>query len=170
MSPTSPLTHNRGGGNLASNEATPHTKADKAVSYKYRPHPRHVERGTAVPKVADEHVGINGKIALAITRIVGTMWCAYVFAILALISLPEAVRSGIATTVAWIAQTFLQLVLLSIIMVGQDVAAKAADKRADSTFKDAEAILAEAIEVQKHLAEQDQVLTQIIQAHRTGKD
>jgi len=51
--------------------------------------------------------------------------------------------------IAWIAQTFLQLVLLSIIIVGQNIAAASSDKRAENTFKDAEAILSEAMEIQK---------------------
>jgi uncharacterized membrane protein YjjP (DUF1212 family) len=66
----------------------------------------------------------NEWLAIRITRIVGTMWCAYAFAGLALISLPAAIRGGTAMLISWIAQTFLQLVLLSIIMVGQNIAAK----------------------------------------------
>jgi len=59
------------------------------------------------------------------------MWCAYVFALLALISFPAAIRSGDPIIiVAWIAQTFLQLVLLPIIIVGQNVQAAASDARA----------------------------------------
>ncbi len=69
------------------------------------------------------------------------MWCAYVFAAIALISLPAAIHGGVATLIAWIAQTFLQLVLLSVIMVGQQVAAAASDKQALQTYKDAEALL-----------------------------
>jgi len=69
------------------------------------------------------------------------MWCAYVFAAIALISLPAAIEAGTAATVSWIAQTFLQLVLLSVIMVGQKVAAKASDKQALQTYKDAEVLL-----------------------------
>lgn len=88
-----------------------------------------------------EHVGLNGKIAVAITNVVGTMWCAYVFAAIALISLPEAIQGGISQLIAWLAQTFLQLVLLSVIMVGQKVAAAASDKQALQTFRDAEALL-----------------------------
>jgi hypothetical protein len=62
----------------------------------------------------------NQKVAAKITRAVSTMWAAYIFAAIALISLPAAIRSGDSLViVAWIAQTFLQLVLLSIIMVGQ---------------------------------------------------
>jgi len=65
---------------------------------------------------------VNRKIAEGITSGVSTMWCAYVFAAIALISLPNAIKShDTIIIVSWIAQTFLQLVLLSIIMVGQSV-------------------------------------------------
>jgi hypothetical protein len=67
----------------------------------------------------------NDWLAKKITNGVATMWCAYAFAILALVSLPAAIRShDVLTIVAWIAQTFLQLVLLSIIMVGQNLNSK----------------------------------------------
>jgi hypothetical protein len=86
--------------------------------------------------------GINAKVALLITRTVGTMACAYVFGAIALISLPAAISSGqVIIIVAWIAQTFLQLVLLSIIMVGQSVQAAASDARAAKEFADTETIL-----------------------------
>lgn len=58
-------------------------------------------------------------LALKVTNAVSTMNCAYLFAGLALVSLPSAIRGGVSTLVAWTAQTFLQLVLLSVIMVGQ---------------------------------------------------
>ena len=63
----------------------------------------------------------NDWLAIKITNGVSTMWCAYAFTIIAFISLPEAIKGGIATLIAWIAQTFLQLVLLSVIMVGQKI-------------------------------------------------
>ncbi|MEO5808946.1 MAG: hypothetical protein ABIR51_02545 [Sphingomicrobium sp.] len=108
----------------------------------HTPHPQiEARKKQGVASTADEHVGFNGWLAVKITAIVGTMWCAYAFTVLALISLPEAIKGGTGTLVAWIAQTFLQLVLLSIIMVGQKVAAAASDKQALQTFKDAEALL-----------------------------
>jgi hypothetical protein len=61
----------------------------------------------------------NQYLGEKVTAAVGTMWCAYVFTGLALISLPDAVHTGTAAIISWIAQTFLQLVLLSVIMVGQ---------------------------------------------------
>jgi hypothetical protein len=82
----------------------------------------------------------NTFLALKITAGVGTMWCAYAFAALALVSLPSAIRSHDAVTiVSWISQTFLQLVLLSIIIVGQNV--QSADARAQATYEDADAVL-----------------------------
>jgi hypothetical protein len=97
----------------------------------------------------------NAWLAVKITKAVGSMWCAYLFAAFDMLSLPAAIRSGIQAIVSWVAQTFLQLVLLSIIMVGQDVQAKAADKRADQTYQDAEALLHETQIIDNHLAEQD---------------
>jgi hypothetical protein len=73
---------------------------------------------------------LNEAIAVYITERVGTMWCAYAFTCLALISLPAAIHSGIATLIAWIAQTFLQLVLLPLIMVGGNVLNRKTEERA----------------------------------------
>ena len=60
--------------------------------------------------------------------------------------------------VQWISQTFLQLVLLSVIMVGQQVIGRASDERAINTYNDAEAVLHEAQQIQAHLAVQDAAL------------
>jgi hypothetical protein len=112
------------------------------MSETHVPHPhlaRRKARGAAV--TANERIGFNGWLAATITKGVGSMWCAYAFAVLALISLPEAIHQGVVTTVSWISQTFLQLVLLSIIMVGQRVLASASDKQALQTYEDAEAVL-----------------------------
>jgi hypothetical protein len=95
-----------------------------------------------IRKAVGEVEGFNAKLALLITRSVGTMACAYLFAVIALISLPAALSSGqVIIIVAWIAQTFLQLVLLSIIMVGQTVQSAASDVRAAKEFADTETIL-----------------------------
>lgn len=77
-------------------------------------------RGTAISR-------FNTKVGIIVTTAVGSMWCAYAFALFDLISLPSAIRSGPSAVVTWVAQTFLQLVLLSVIMVGQNVQAAAAD-------------------------------------------
>ena len=101
--------------------------------------------------------GFNAKVAVLLTKGVGTMACAYLFAVIALVSLPAILiqagaiskssvptfltKPGLILIVAWIAQTFIQLVLLSIIMVGQDVQSKASDARAEKTFNDTEAVM-----------------------------
>ena len=78
----------------------------------------------------------NANLAARITSGVATMWCAYAFAIIALISLPTTLKSGnLITIVAWIAQTFLQLVLLSIIMVGQNVASASVEQKITETHE-----------------------------------
>jgi hypothetical protein len=86
-----------------------------------------------VNKEHKERLTVLDKIAVSITRVVGTMWCAMAFTVLALISLPQAILGGTATTISWIAQTFLQLVLLSIIMVGQNVQSKSVEQKIDET-------------------------------------
>jgi hypothetical protein len=103
----------------------------------------------------------NNWLAVRITNVVGTMWCAYLFAILALISLPQAIHSGTSALISWIAQTFLQLVLLSIIMVGQKVAAEASDAQLKQTYLDAEALLEVSDNMHK-LLKQNTMLTEQI--------
>ena len=105
----------------------------------------------ALREAMGEVEGVNAKIAVLITSLVGTMWCAYLFTAIALIGLPTALKPGGEGIVSWIAQTFLQLVLLSIIMVGQRVAAAASDKQAYQTYKDAEALLEISNDMQKLL-------------------
>jgi hypothetical protein len=78
---------------------------------------------------------INAAVGLKITVLVGTMWAAYVFAAIALISLPDNVHST-QLLILWISSSFLQLVLLPIIIVGQNIQARASDARAAKTFED----------------------------------
>jgi hypothetical protein len=105
---------------------------------------RHVGQAISVRGLRDDirrADGINAKIAVFLTNIVGSMWCAYVFAIIALIGLRPALRPGGEGIIAWIAQTFLQLVLLSVIMVGQNVQSEASDLRSLHTYQDSLLIL-----------------------------
>src|SRR3984893_2070222 len=137
-------------------------------------HPSSTHRRTQArpPRVADVlrpevtapwHARFNAALAVKITTAVGTMWCAYAFAALAFVSLPAAIRSGDAVTlVSWVSQTFLQLVLLSIIIVGQNVLAAAADKRSEATYEDADAVLHTSLAIQKHLEVQDAEIEKIL--------
>jgi hypothetical protein len=145
--------------------------ADDSI-YRYVPHLRTKEKLEA-PKpparVMDQlphgnrAARFNQWLAVKVTTGVGTMWCAYAFAALTLVSLPSAIASGSAVTlVSWISQTFLQLVLLSVIIVGQNVLAAAADRRAEATYADADAVLHEAAMIQEHLLAQDKVLQTLV--------
>ena len=110
-----------------------------------------------IKRAVGEVEGFNAKLAVIITSGVGTMACAYLFALLAFVSLPAILieanvlkhsdvpvfftKPGLILIVSWIAQTFLQLVLLSIILVGQRVQSTASDARSLKEFEDTQVIL-----------------------------
>ncbi len=138
------------------------------MAYEYQEHPHIEARKAKGPAVSKRHeaskakLGLNERIGLAVTKRVGTMWAAYVFFGLSLVSLPAALNSGNEIViVSWIAQTFLQLVLLPIIIVGQNIQAKASDERAIATYEDAGAILEEAKQIQEHLKAQDATIAEL---------
>lgn len=141
--------------------------------FEYIPHP-HIEgrQKTGPVKVDDQRklnhpnpvVRFNSRLALICTVAVGSMWCAYVFGILAFAGLPVALKPGNIGLLFWFSSDFLQLTLLSVIIVGQNIQAASSDKRAEQTYADAEAVLAEAVQIQEHLAAQDAVLTRLVAA------
>jgi hypothetical protein len=139
-------------------------------TFEHVPHPWIHQRKHSKPaQLDDERVGFGAALGARITAIVGTMACALLFGILALVSLPSAIRSrDVIIIVAWIAQTFLQLVLLPIIIVGQNVQGRASDKRAVQTYQDAEAILHECLQLQAHLMEQDRILERLVTEAKGG--
>lgn len=93
----------------------------------------------------------NDGLAVRITKAVGTMWSAYLFAFLSFTSLPAIIvaispasrhyfpawliKTSMITLIAWISQNFLQLVLLPIIMVGQNVIQRQEDAKASADHK-----------------------------------
>jgi hypothetical protein len=134
-----------------------------SISFSHIPHPHLARRKAEGPvKVKDQLdtrnpiARLNSKLALVITLGVGSMWCAYLFTLIALVSFPSAIATGDKIViVGWVAQTFIQLVLLPVIIVGQNLQAAASDKRSEKTYNDAEAVLHEALQIQAHLAAQD---------------
>lgn len=99
----------------------------------------------------------NKKVALWITEKVGTMTCFWVFNGISFIGLPAAMTTaglalslgpigwiamaGFIVMVQWTAQSWLQLVLLPALMVGQNLQNEAADVRTAKQFEDTEEIL-----------------------------
>jgi hypothetical protein len=93
----------------------------------------------------DVHMGVHGPgpvgrfnntLAVGVTRAVGTMWAAYVFVVIAFVSFPQAwaafVQGDTLVGITWLSQSFLQLVLLPILLVGQRVISDAQDARAEA--------------------------------------
>ncbi len=79
---------------------------------------------------------MNNWIAIKITKAVGTMWCAYAFFLLDLFMLPPVIKANdVIVWVTYIAQTVLQLVLLPIIMVGQNVIQTQNDAKAETDHR-----------------------------------
>ncbi len=135
----------------------PHVEKRKAK------HPSELNADAAGGALGANKLTLNQRVGLAITNSVGTMWAAYAFLAISVISLPAAIATGeTLVIVAWVAQTFLQLVLLPIIIVGQNLQAAKTEARAIATYDDATALLAEAKEIQAHLADQDKALSHLV--------
>lgn len=131
------------------------------------PHPWIQKRRAAKPpRVADHHIGLNGRIAAALTRRVGTMWAFYVALVFQLgwIALAQA---GLIKFDPYpfafllFLSSLVQLLFMFVIMVGQGVLGQAGDNRAEQTYLDAEAVLHECFRLQRHLAAQDKVIGKI---------
>jgi hypothetical protein len=89
-------------------------------------------------KAADS---FNAKVAILLTRVIGTMWAFWVFNGIALISLPSAINTGQLTVlINWVSSNWIQLILLPALMVGQNLQNIAADARSAKTFEDIETV------------------------------
>ncbi len=136
------------------------------TTFTHAPHPRTTHRPVP-PQVAQEYTGFNGRLGAAITKAVGTMWAFYIaagFMALWMILSEAGVISFDPYPFAFLLflGNIVQLLLMFVIMVGQQVLGAAADKRAIQTYEDAEATLHECLELQRHLTAQDQCLDGLI--------
>jgi hypothetical protein len=114
----------------------------------------------------------NSRLAVLITKSVGTMWAAYLFMLIGLVSLPQAwqafVRGDTVTGVAWLSQSFLQLVLLPIIIVGQNVISASQDARAEADHITLTTLHAmnvrqlQMLEQQQHILQQQQTILEML--------
>ena len=137
------------------------------TTYVHAPHPRTTERPSAPPQAAHEYVGFNGRLGAAMTRAVGTMWAFYVAAAfmgLWMVLSEAGIISFDPYPFAFLLflGNIVQLLLMFVILVGQQVLGAAADKRAIQTYQDAEATLHECLELQRHLTAQDRCLDGLI--------
>ena len=140
------------------------------IDFVHHPHPQTEARKLAAPpKVADQHIGFNGRVGATITRSVGTMWAVYIaffiqvtWMALATIGVWELKKDPYPFAFLLFLSNIVQLLLMFVIMVGQRVLGAASDKRAVVTYQDAEAILHECLQMQDHLLAQDKALDAII--------
>ena len=134
--------------------------------FEYVPHPHVEERRTPMSSSDVGGVGpirkLNAAVARLVTTGVGTMWCAYLFVIVAISGAPGVLPNGISKYTIWGSTVFAQLVLLSVILVGQNEQMESSELRAAATYHDAEAVLHEALQIQEHLIAQDAVLERLI--------
>ena len=105
-------------------------------------------------RIRDEG-GINATVAVWLTKHVGTMYCAYLFAALAILGFPGLLGENAMRLVSWVSQTFIQLTLLSVIMVGQAVLSKHSEMLSEQSYDDI-------VEIMKHLDSQDQKILEIL--------
>ena len=112
----------------------------------------------------------NTWLAVAITRSIGTMWAAYLFVLISLVSLPQAwaafVSGDTVTGISWLSQSFLQLVLLPIILVGQNVISAAQDARVEADHETLTAIHALNVQQLELLEGQRDILELLQQQER----
>jgi uncharacterized membrane protein len=119
------------------------------------------------PQAIDQVAGVNGKIAAWLTRRLGSMWAFYAAAgtQLAWIGLAEiGVQRFDPYPFAFMTflSTLAQLIFMIVIMVGQDVLGRAADRRSEQTFLDAEAILHECGRMKARLTAQDRIIGSLV--------
>ncbi|GAC1631892.1 MAG: hypothetical protein NVS4B9_24130 [Ktedonobacteraceae bacterium] len=132
--------------------------------------PRNVNRVHAAEIAA---AGYNTQLAVWLTEHVGTMWTAYLFAVIAIIGLfgiLGLLSNTVALLVAWVSQTFIQLVLLPIIMVGQNVLGRKSELQADEAYATTMKTYADIEAVIKHLNEQDEKIFALEQLIKSQTD
>ena len=126
--------------------------------FRHEPHqhqPRNVNLVHATEQAAE---GLNTRIAITLTKSVGSMWTAYIFAMIAVIGLFAILgvfNLIVATLVAWVSQTLIQLVLLPVIMVGQNVLGRKAELQADEQFRTTMSTYHDIEQIMQHLSAQD---------------
>lgn len=105
--------------------------------------------------------GFNAKIAVALTRIVGSMPTAYTFVVIAVVGLLAilgVLSPIVALLVAWTSQTLIQLVLLPVIMVGQNVLNQHQELQAEEQFNTTQHSYHDIEQIMEHLSKQDEEL------------
>ncbi|MGH2510647.1 MAG: hypothetical protein ACRDHZ_25010 [Ktedonobacteraceae bacterium] len=126
--------------------------------FHHEPHPHKPRNVNLLHNAEQTAEGINTKIAIILTNSVGSMWTAYLFVVIAIVGLLAILGVFNALTallVAWASQTLIQLVLLPVIMVGQNVLNRKAELQAEEQFNTTMSTYHDIEQVMQHLVAQD---------------
>jgi uncharacterized membrane protein len=141
---------------VSQTQVHPHHHTSALFDHEHHPYqPRNVN---LLHEAEQKAGGVNTRIAVALTKSVGTMWTAYTFMGLAIIGLAAILgllTPIVALLVVWISQTFLQLILLPVIMVGQNVLGRKAELQADEQFNTTMTSYNDIERIMQHLSAQD---------------
>jgi hypothetical protein len=131
-----------------------HSHHHNNVLFHHEPHQHQPRNVNLLHEAEKKAAGFNDKLAILLTKGVGTMICAYIFAILAIIGFP-GFNATPTQWVQWISQTFIQLVMLSVIMVGQAVLGRKQELQSDEQYRTTISTYHDIEQVMQHLAAQD---------------
>lgn len=118
------------------------------------------------PEMPGDHLGFNARIGALVTRNVGSMWSVYLTLLLVLGWIALAALGPLHNVDPYpfafllFLGNLVQLLLVFVILVGQGVLARTADRRSEQTFQDAENIMREVTRLHPHLQDQDTILNQ----------
>lgn len=129
--------------------------------YIHTPHPHKPQNPNDLHTSEQHTVSRNQRIAVALTRHVSTMWCAYVFVVIAfagLFGLLGWLNPFVYLLMAWLSQQFLQLVFLPVLSVGQGVLGRHQEIQANEAYNIALKNEHDIAQIAAHLAKQDEEL------------
>jgi uncharacterized membrane protein len=121
----------------------------------------------------DERLGLNARLGAFLTGKVGSMWSVYITITIVFVWIVLATAGPLHKSDPYpfpfllFLGNLVQLILVFVILVGQGVLGRGADRRSAGTYKDAEEILAEIIILHSHLETQDRILNHGIELVRS---
>jgi ABC-type multidrug transport system fused ATPase/permease subunit len=136
----------------------PHLTRQLTSLFQHNPFPHKPRNVNVLHKAEQEASGVNTRVAVGLTKTVGTMWTAYSFAVLAIVGLLAILGwlpPLVALLVVWASQTFIQLVMLPILSVGQNVLGRHAELMAEEQFNTTTNTYQGIEEIMQHLSAQD---------------
>jgi uncharacterized membrane protein len=128
----------------------------KLFEHKMHPHkPRNINEVHA-----QEQTSINDRIAVKLTRLIGSMTCAYIFSFIGVGAVVGAITGNILLALIFgsVSSNFLQLVLLPVIMVGQNVLNRKQELQSDEQFCTTNKIYHDIEQIIQHQSAQDEEL------------